>query len=76
MKNNRIVVATNLENGEVIFAKVARNNGELSAFIGMVSIMAKRNESELEKVSDNQYLIKDSDGGYINVQVVEDGVIG
>lgn len=75
MKYIRIVVATNLENGEVVFAKVARNNGELGTIIGLVSVMAKENETELEKVSDNQYLIKDIDGGFVNVQVVE-SVIG
>lgn len=75
MKNVKVVVATNLENGEVIFAKVARNNGELGTIIGLVSNMAKENESKLKKVSDNQYLIKDIDGEFINVQVV-DSVIG
>lgn len=74
-KNVKVVVATNLENGEVIFAKVARNSAELGTIIGLVSVMAKENESELKKESDNQYLIKDIDGAFVNVQVVE-SVIG
>lgn len=73
-KNIRIV-ATNIENGEVVLTKEARNERELDAILTLIMIKAEKNESVLEQVSDNQYVIKDNDGEFVNIQVVE-SVIG
>ena len=67
----KIVVATNIENGKVVFSKEARNERELDAILTLIMIKAEKNESVLEKVSDNQYVIKDNDGEFVNIQVVE-----
>ena len=70
-KKNIRIVATNLENGKVVLTKEARNERELDAILTLIMIKAEKNESVLEKVSDNQYVIKDNDGEFVNIQVVE-----